>query len=244
MEEKYITFELFSTKERSEVDESLSREEKFKVEKHNLDIEFYHRSICVRLRRGTLLYTSIISPRKETEFKGREAEAFFRSKTMINYLNEKFPVAPSVVAGRTVRYPPTMYLCLYCGKVLPFTNDRFCRTPADCFSNYYNKYNWNWVRDRIIRRDNFQCQICKKKGEYLDLEVDHIKAVRFNGNYFDNNNLRTVCKDCHRKKTREDIKLISIYNKLFRELDEYFTNKDQQQKMESYWKRLGVISQK
>jgi len=43
-------------------------------------------------------------------------------------------------------------------------------------------------------------------------EVDHIKAVALGGAMWDENNLQTLCKECHKLKTRKDRKKISINN--------------------------------
>lgn len=55
---------------------------------------------------------------------------------------------------------------------------------------------WSEVRKRILERDGYTCQSCKKKiGKF---EVHHIQKKRLGGGDYDDN-LITVCRRCHRK---------------------------------------------
>ncbi|WKK23045.1 HNH endonuclease signature motif containing protein [Streptomyces olivoreticuli] len=55
-------------------------------------------------------------------------------------------------------------------------------------------------RSRALARDRFACQRC---GSRQQLEVDHIRPVARGGTWA-LENLRTLCKPCHRNKTSED----------------------------------------
>ena len=55
-------------------------------------------------------------------------------------------------------------------------------------------YGWSSRREAILHRDNYTCQICGKK--HVRLEVHHI-IYRSQGGTDDENNLITLCKDCH-----------------------------------------------
>ena len=55
-------------------------------------------------------------------------------------------------------------------------------------------YGWSSHREAIINRDNYTCQICGKKN--IRLEVHHI-IFRSQGGTDDENNLITLCEDCH-----------------------------------------------
>lgn len=55
-------------------------------------------------------------------------------------------------------------------------------------------YGWSSHREAIINRDNYACQICGKKN--IRLEVHHI-IFRSQGGTDDENNLITLCGDCH-----------------------------------------------
>ncbi|WP_190129101.1 HNH endonuclease [Streptomyces mashuensis] len=55
-------------------------------------------------------------------------------------------------------------------------------------------------RSRALARDRFTCQGC---GSRQQLEVDHILPVARGGTWA-LENLRTLCRPCHRTKTYED----------------------------------------
>lgn len=50
--------------------------------------------------------------------------------------------------------------------------------------------------------------------QWFQLEVDHIIAVSLGGEMWDKKNLRVLCSDCHKLKTREDMKKLKIQRKL------------------------------
>ena len=62
--------------------------------------------------------------------------------------------------------------------------------------------NWKWqiIRERILKRDNYTCVLCPSGGD----EVDHIVPKGLGGTDEDKN-LRTLCNNCHKKKTKKDI---------------------------------------
>lgn len=99
---------------------------------------------------------------------------------------------------------------------------------------YYKNFFWNKVRLDIFKRDNYTCQICKKKFPIFyrrgkikvrKLECDHIipkSMFREMGYRFDNkdnkiktvleffhnhDNLRTLCKSCHKEITSEYLQI-------------------------------------
>lgn len=47
----------------------------------------------------------------------------------------------------------------------------------------------------------------------VQLEVDHIVAVSLGGEMWDKKNLRVLCSDCHKVKTRDDMKKLRIQRK-------------------------------
>lgn len=57
-------------------------------------------------------------------------------------------------------------------------------------------YGYSSRRESILHRDNYTCQCCGKKNCRLD--VHHI-IFRSNGGTNDENNLITLCEDCHKK---------------------------------------------
>lgn len=71
---------------------------------------------------------------------------------------------------------------------------------------FYNSPQWRAKRQRILERDHFECQWCKEEGRVtvVDaalLEVDHIQELADHPELaLDDDNLRTLCKDCHNKR--------------------------------------------
>ena len=57
----------------------------------------------------------------------------------------------------------------------------------------------NEKREAVLKRDNFTCQYCGRKGEGVELEIDHIIPMT-RGGKTDIRNLITACKECNRAK--------------------------------------------
>jgi len=55
-------------------------------------------------------------------------------------------------------------------------------------------------RDRVIERDGYRCQYCKKRFNYYELEIGHDPIPRGKGGSDDMDNLKTACKMCHREE--------------------------------------------
>lgn len=49
--------------------------------------------------------------------------------------------------------------------------------------------------------------------KHFQLEVDHIIAVSLGGKMWDKKNLRVLCSDCHKVKTKDDMKKLRIKHK-------------------------------
>lgn len=67
-------------------------------------------------------------------------------------------------------------------------------------------YGYSNMRELILTRDNHVCQYCKGKSKDSKLEVHHI-IFRKNGGSDDSDNLITLCKTCHDKLHKSEIKL-------------------------------------
>ena len=73
-----------------------------------------------------------------------------------------------------------------------------------CAREYQSKWiTWNGLRNKILERDRHKCNHCGFKGS---LEVDHIKAIVNGGDMWDEDNVQALCKKCHNKKTKLDLK--------------------------------------
>ena len=71
---------------------------------------------------------------------------------------------------------------------------------------------WSVLRDHIIRRDGHTCVLCGNTDIY-SLEVDHVKAKCLGGDPWDEDNLRTLCSVCHKKKTKQDMHELKLERK-------------------------------
>ena len=70
-------------------------------------------------------------------------------------------------------------------------------------SKYHSKLDrrrWEWVRRRVLKRDNWRCQSCGKYGN----QVDHIKPLHHRGAPYAEGNLQCLCRGCHIAKTRAE----------------------------------------
>lgn len=56
------------------------------------------------------------------------------------------------------------------------------------------------TKRRIMERDEYRCVKC---ASHRDLEVDHVVPIA-SGGTSDDENLQTLCKPCHRDKTRDE----------------------------------------
>lgn len=71
---------------------------------------------------------------------------------------------------------------------------------------FYGSQEWREKRAEILARDNYECQWCKEAGRVTVsdesvLEVDHIQELAEHPELaLDDDNLRTLCKDCHNKR--------------------------------------------
>ena len=108
-------------------------------------------------------------------------------------------------------------------------------------NNRYVYYGWTWVRPKIFERDNYTCKSCGFKAEevkedkyYNDnqspsnkikypvliktkesqLDADHIIPISLGGDEWSFDNIQTLCKQCHKDKTKKDIKKISAERKV------------------------------
>lgn len=80
---------------------------------------------------------------------------------------------------------------------------------SERFEEQYNQImNDFWIADRLINwgRNADLRQELYRGLEYNppSFEIDHIKAVCLGGDMWDKNNMRVLCNECHKKKTKED----------------------------------------
>jgi len=81
---------------------------------------------------------------------------------------------------------------------------------------FYDSKSWKQIREEVKKRDNHECQECKRQGKvFLDtneysesakrkkiqLVVDHIKELEeYPDLALEMDNLQTLCVNCHNKK--------------------------------------------
>ena len=109
-------------------------------------------------------------------------------------------------------------LCVYCKKVKATGTDRLC---DECRKNHKGWYmyqcyrgnsrmrygsGWEKLRKKILERDRYLCQECLKCGIYKTAtDVDHIVPLAKGGSN-DENNLQSLCHECHKHKTCQESK--------------------------------------
>jgi 5-methylcytosine-specific restriction protein A len=93
-------------------------------------------------------------------------------------------------------------LCRNCDKLVAAGRKHYC--SKECMDEFNRNNSWYFVRKDVLRRDNYRCSICKKRFRKAELDVDHIIPVRIKGQFFDKANLRTLCKECHKSKSKLD----------------------------------------
>ena len=64
---------------------------------------------------------------------------------------------------------------------------------------FYNSRTWRKQRLKILERDNYECQRCKKQGRASKAEVaHHIKELKDRPDLgMEKENLTSLCFDCH-----------------------------------------------
>lgn len=92
------------------------------------------------------------------------------------------------------------------------------------FTNMLPFVNWQYLSQKIMRRDGYKCVKCGDDKRFVNeprnafnyltgrrerrweqvsnLEVDHIREVANGGDMWDESNLQTLCRKCHKAKTK------------------------------------------
>lgn len=93
-------------------------------------------------------------------------------------------------------------LCRNCDNLIAKGRRHYC--SKKCLDEFNRNNTWMFVRMDVLKRDNYRCSICKKRFRKKELDVDHIIPIQMGGQLFDKKNLRTLCKDCHKRKSKLD----------------------------------------
>ena len=102
----------------------------------------------------------------------------------------------------TLKSPPPLVQRLNPG-VAPYLGDERARdqhrSRTQAWRAWYKTPRWRAMRNMVLLRDLFQCRICKRvEGNTSLLVCDHI--VPHHGDerlFWDETNLRCLCKPCH-----------------------------------------------
>ena len=83
-----------------------------------------------------------------------------------------------------------------------------CRTTGPrtcsrrCQWQFHGHFFWDSARSYVMLRDRYTCRLCGTRRRARDLDVDHIVEIARGGAALEYSNLQTVCRPCHRRKTR------------------------------------------
>lgn len=90
--------------------------------------------------------------------------------------------------------------CVECGRALVSRRTPYC--SRKCRWKFHGHYFWDSARSYVLLRDRYTCQVCGTRTRARSLDVDHIVEIADGGAALEYSNLRTVCRSCHREKTR------------------------------------------
>ncbi|MFZ0698738.1 MAG: HNH endonuclease signature motif containing protein [Thermoplasmata archaeon] len=133
-------------------------------------------------------------------------------------MRRRTPIAPSVTVGpggRILALSAAWYsdgaerrrearrarLCVECHAALPTSRTPYC--SRICRWKFHGHYFWDAARIYVMRRDRYTCAVCHARRRARELEVDHIVEIARGGAALEYSNLQTICRPCHRSKTRE-----------------------------------------
>lgn len=103
----------------------------------------------------------------------------------------------------------------WCGKSFEWPKRKYCCWEHSQLWFFQIRCYWEGFRCEVLRQEHYKCSECgiQKKGDTAFFDVDHIIAISLGGECFDRENVRTLCQDCHKIKTKEDMKKLSFHRK-------------------------------
>lgn len=90
--------------------------------------------------------------------------------------------------------------CVECEAPLPSHRSPYC--SRRCQWKFHGHYFWDSARSYVMLRDRYTCQVCRVRQRARQLDVDHIVEIARGGAALEYSNLQTICRACHRAKTR------------------------------------------
>jgi 5-methylcytosine-specific restriction endonuclease McrA len=111
----------------------------------------------------------------------------------------RYPLLSAYVNERTADGK----LCRNCSNLIPKGFRHYC--SHKCRREFQRNHTWDMVREDVLARDGYRCTICRGRR---NLQVDHMIPLQMGANPFDKKNLRTLCKECHKAKTKMENRVI------------------------------------
>ena len=75
-------------------------------------------------------------------------------------------------------------------------------------ARFHHSPEWQKCRRRFILSKidagEYRCSKCGADGQYIPLQVDHVRPLRKGGRPLDEKNLQLLCEVCHIEKSRSD----------------------------------------
>ena len=108
-------------------------------------------------------------------------------------------------------------ICRWCGKKIIENKKHNTRKTwhQDCATDYMIIYHSTEARKHIWKRDKGKCNSCGKQCTRRGWDLDHVKPLmeqkglseqELDWSYYKLNNMQTLCRPCHKKKTKQDMK--------------------------------------
>ena len=73
---------------------------------------------------------------------------------LVNFPEKK----PRRVTHIPLRSFPPNGACLNCGVPVQGRRRKYC--SEECSREFWDKHNWEGIRQRVFKRDNYSCQVC------------------------------------------------------------------------------------
>ena len=106
-------------------------------------------------------------------------------------------------------------ICRWCGKKIIENKVHNKRKTwhQDCATDYMIIHHPTEARKHIWKRDKGKCNECGKQCTRRTWDLDHVKPLmeqkglkehQLNWSYYELNNMQTLCRPCHKNKTKQD----------------------------------------
>ena len=108
-------------------------------------------------------------------------------------------------------------ICRWCGKKIIENKKHNTRKTwhQDCATEYMIIYHSGEARKHIWKRDKGKCNNCGEQCTRRGWDLDHVKPLmeqkgikgnKLDWSYYKLQNMQTLCKPCHKIKTKKDMK--------------------------------------